>query len=108
EILKLYSSTARPSTQQQIMGLMGMECRKVVRRVGQDAWRGFCRGVEITLEFDEEKYVGSGAFLLGVVLDRFFALYASVNSFTQLRIKSRQREGVWKEWPPAAGEKIIL
>ena len=108
EILKLYSSTDRPSTQQQIMGITGMECRKVVRRVGRDAWRGFCRGVEITLEFDEEKYVGSGAFLLGAVLDRFFALYASVNSFTQLRIKSRQREGVWKEWPPAAGEKIIL
>lgn len=108
EILKLYSSADRPSTQQQIAGLVGLECRKVVRHVGADAWRGFCRGTEVTLEFDEEMYVGSGAFLLGAVLDKFFSLYASINSFTQLRIKSRQREGVWKEWPPTAGEKIVL
>jgi type VI secretion system protein ImpG len=108
EILKLYSAADRPSTQQKIAGLVGLECRKVVRRVGTDAWRGFCRGTEVTIEFDEDMYVGSGAFLLGAVLDKFFALYASVNSFTQLRIKSRQREGVWKQWPPTAGEKIVL
>jgi len=108
EILKLYSSSDRPSTQQQIAGVVGLECRKVVRRVGRDAWRGFCRGTEVTVEFDEELYVGSGAFLLAAVLDKFFALYASINSFTQLRAVSRQREGVWKEWPPSAGEKILL
>jgi len=108
EILKLYSFSNRPSTEQQIAGLVSMECRPVVRRAGADAWRGFCRGTEVTLEFDEDMYVGSGAFLLGAVLNRFFALYASINSFTQLRIKSRQREGVWKQWPPTVGEKIVL
>lgn len=108
EILKLYSVSDRPSTQQQIAGLASLSCRKVMRRAGADAWRGFCRGTEITLEFDEGLYVGSGAFLLGAVLERFFALYASINSFTQLRIKSLQREGVWKQWPPTAGEKTLL
>lgn len=108
EILKLYSSSDRPSTQQQIEGVAGLECRKVVRRVGVDAWRGFCRGTEVTITFDEELYVGSGAFLLAAVLDKFLALYASINSFTQLRVLSKQREGVWKEWPLSAGEKIIL
>jgi type VI secretion system protein ImpG len=85
-----------------------MECGKVVRHVGRDAWRGFCRGFEITLEFDEEMYVGGGAFLLAAVLERFFALYASVNSFTQLQVRSRQRDWVWKKWPPTVGEKIAL
>ncbi|HWS56323.1 MAG TPA: type VI secretion system baseplate subunit TssF [Pyrinomonadaceae bacterium] len=108
EILKLYSFSNRPSTEQQIAGLVSMECRPVARRVGRDAWRGFCRGTEVTLEFDEEMYVGSGAFLLAAVLERFFALYASINSFTQLRVRSRQREGVWKQWPPTVGEKIVL
>jgi len=108
EILKLYASSDRPSTQQQIAGMVGLKCRKVMRRMGLDAWRGFCRGTEVTVEFDEKAYVGSGAFLLAAVLDKFFALYASINSFTQLRAVSRQREGVWREWPPSAGEKIIL
>ena len=26
-------------------------------------WNGFCRGIEVTVEFDEEKYVGSGLYL---------------------------------------------
>lgn len=108
EILKLYSSHDRPATRQQIAGVVGLECKKIVCRVGADAWRGFCRGTEITVEFDEDMYVGGGAFLLGAVLNKFFALYASVNSATLLRIKRRRREGVWKEWPPTAGARMAL
>src|SRR5947209_4484307 len=108
EILRLYSFSDRPSTFQQVNGIVGMECRRVVRRVGRDAWRGFCQGTEVTLTFDENAYVGSGAFLLASVLERFFALYASVNSFSQLVIKSSQREGEWRRWAPAAGEQAVL
>jgi type VI secretion system protein ImpG len=108
EILRLYSFSDRPSTFQQVNGIVAMECRRVVRRVGQDAWRGFCQGTEVTLTFDENAYVGSGAFLLASVLERFFALYASVNSFSQLVIRSSQREGEWKRWAPAAGEQPVL
>ena len=56
--------------------------------------RGFCRGVEVNLLFDEELYVGGSALLFGSVLNRFFALYASVNSFTQLVIRTKQRDGI--------------
>ena len=49
-----------------------------------------------------------GPFLLAAVLNRFMPLYASVNSFTQLIIKSKQREGIWKRWEPVAGEQIVL
>lgn len=108
EILKLYSFSDRPSTQQQIAGIREMTCRKIVRHMGTEAWRGFCRGTEVTLVFDEDLYVGSGAFMFSAVLSRFFALYAAINSFTQLNIKSRQREGIWKQWPPMAGEKTVL
>jgi type VI secretion system protein ImpG len=108
EILRLYCFSDNPSLMQQIAGLREMSCRKVTRHTGTDAWRGFCRGTEITLLFDEDMFVGSSAFLLGVVLNSFFALYASVNSFTQLVIKSKRREGIWKQWPPMAGEKIVL
>lgn len=108
EILRLYSFTEQNSLEQEVSGIREMSTRKVVRHIGNDVWRGFCRGIEVTLTFDEQFYVGSGAFLLSAVLSRFFALYSSVNSFTQLVIKSKQKEGIWKIWPPMAGEKIIL
>ncbi len=115
EILMLYSSPqsdplhlGQKVNYQQISGIRGLSARKTVKRVGSDAWRGFCRGIEVTLDFDERLYVGSSAFLLASVLNHFFPNYVSANSFTQLVITSQQRKGVWKKWPPMAGEQVLL
>jgi len=108
EILKLYSFSERAPVHHEIQGIRRMALKKVMHRVGRDAWRGFCRGTEVTLTFDEDAYVGGGAFLLASVLNRFLALYASINSFTQLVIRSQQREGEWKRWPSMAGEQMVL
>jgi type VI secretion system protein ImpG len=107
ELLRLYA-TGDATAEQQISGIRSMRTRPSIRRVGSDAWRGFCRGNEITLEFDERRYVGSSAYLFAAVLNRFLALYATVNSFTQLRIASVQRSGIWKTWPPLAGDRDVL
>ena len=108
EILRLYSFSDQPSAYQQVQGIREMSCQRVTRRVGNEPWRGFCQGTEVTLVFDEGLYVGSGAFLLGSVLNRFLPLYASINSFTQLVIRSQQREGEWKRWGPRAGLQEII
>ena len=108
EVLRLYSFSDQPSAYHQVQGIRNMSCRRVTRRVGDEPWRGFCHGTEVTLEFDESLYAGSGAFLLGAVLDRFLALYASLNSFTQLVTASTQREGIWKRWPARAGVQVLL
>jgi type VI secretion system protein ImpG len=108
EILRLHNVAEDPRVDQQIQGVTGMACRPVVRRVGFEAWRGFCRGIEVDLEFDEQAYVGSHPFLFGLVLNHFLALHAAVNTFTQLVIRSRQRPGIWKAWPPTVGRQIVL
>ena len=58
--------------------------------------------MEVTIEFDETKYVGSGVFLFASVLEQFLGLYASLNSFTQLIATTQQREAPLKRWPPRA------
>jgi type VI secretion system protein ImpG len=108
EILRLYASPDSHVHQQLIDGITEMTCRPVVRHLGAEPWRGFCRGTEVTLTFDEDYYEGSGAFLFACVLNSFFASYAAMNSFTQLVVKSKQREGIWKQWRPMAGEQIVL
>ncbi len=109
ELLRLYQFVApHKPLDRQVAGLRQMEARRVVKRLGRDAWRGFVRGHEITLEFDNNFYVGGSAFLLASVLNHFFPLYTTTNSFTQLVIKSSQREGVWKKWPPRTGHKELL
>lgn len=108
EILRLYSFSTRASIEQQIMGLRRLECRPVVRRIGVDAWRGFCRGTEVTLTMDGRFYVGGSAFLLASVLNRFFALYVSINSFTQVGLVDAETGEDVKKWPPVAGEQAVL
>jgi type VI secretion system protein ImpG len=65
-------------------------------------------GVDVTIEFDEEKYAGSGAYLFASVLERFLALYATINSVTRLTAKLSQQEVYFKRWPFRAGNQTLL
>jgi type VI secretion system protein ImpG len=108
EILRLYDFSNSSAVSQQIEGITGVKSRRVVGRPASMGWNGFCRGIEVNIEFDEEKYVGSGVFLFASVLERFLGLYASLNSFSQLAATTRQREEPLKRWPPRAGNQILL
>jgi type VI secretion system protein ImpG len=108
EILKLYDFGGSPVIQQQIAGIVDVQSRRVVRRPAAMPWNGFCRGLEVAITFDEEKYVGGSAFLFASVLERFLGLYVSLNSFSQLIARTRRRQEPLKRWPPRAGEQILL
>jgi type VI secretion system protein ImpG len=64
--------------------------------------------VEVSVTLDEERYVGTGVYLFASVLERFLGLYATLNSFTQLAVRTRQGEGLLKRWPPRAGEQTLI
>ena len=108
EILFLYDVTGSSATRRQITGINRVTSRRVVRQTGSRIGSGFVRGIQTTIEFDEEQYVGSGLFLFSSVLERFLALYASINSFNELVAVTKQREGIMKRWPPRTGEQIVL
>ncbi len=108
EVLYLYDFLDSLATRKQIMGITSVTSSRVVRQTGSRIGAGLVRGLETTIEFDEDQYVGSGVFLFASVLERFLGLYASVNSFNQLVAKSRQREGYLKRWAPRTGEQILL
>lgn len=109
EILSLYCDAESSAARKQLQGIRGIRQRKIIRRFGDDATKGFCRGTEVTLVLDESFYVGSSAFLLASVLQHFLALYSSINSFTQLVIRRAGREEEeWKKWAPMAGGTAVL
>jgi len=108
EVLHLYNFNDSSVTRKQILGITGIGSRKVVRKIGGRVGAGFVRGIETTLTFDEEQFVGSGMFLFACVLERFLGLYASLNSFNQMVLKTEQREGVVKQFPARAGEQDLL
>ncbi len=104
EILKLYDFDDSPATRQQINGIVSLQAQHVTKRIGQS----FCRGVQVTIEFDEDKFVGAGLYLFASILERFLGQYVSVNSFSRLVAKTVQKKGALKEWPPRSGNRVIL
>jgi type VI secretion system protein ImpG len=62
---------------------------------------GFARGIAIKVLFDETAFEGTGMFLLGSVLEQFFARYVSLNSFTETTICAEGRGEIitWKQRP---------
>ena len=108
EILQLYNFNDSSVTRKQILGITKIESRKVVRQIGQRVGSGFVRGMETTLEFDEEQFVGSGLYLFACVLEKFFGLYVSLNSFNQTVMTTKQREGIVKRFPPRTGEQVLI
>jgi type VI secretion system protein ImpG len=108
EILQLYNFDDSSVKRKQILGITGISSRKVVRQIGGHIGAGFVRGLETTLTFDEDEYVGSGMFLFASVLERFLGLYTSLNSFHQLVLRTEQREDEVKRFPPRAGEQVLL
>ncbi len=108
EILKLYDFEGSAAIRQQIAGITNVTNRRVVRRPSSMDWNGFCRGLEVSVEFDEDKFIGSSVFLFASVLERFLGLYTSVNSFVELVAKTIQRGETLRRWPPRAGDQILL
>jgi type VI secretion system protein ImpG len=68
----------------------------------------FVRGTEIKLTLDEDDFVGAGAYLFASVLERFFALYTAPNSFTRLKVHTKQREGEVFAWAPRSGQAPLI
>ena len=75
----------------------------VVEEVLQSA-----QGIEIDLTLDHARFEETSAVLFCAVLRQFFALYAAVNTVVQVRLCMPNIKGVLKEWPPLAGNQLLL
>lgn len=108
EILKLYNFADSVHLEKQIQGITGLKSQRRFARVTSEHGISFARGTRVEVDFDEEQFVGGGVFLFASVLEHFLGLYASMNSFSQLVASTRQRKEVLHEWPPRAGQAILM
>ncbi len=107
DVFRLYCDPGDPQTGKQIEGLTAVGSRPITRRIQDQGQIAFVRGLEITLEFDELAFTGSGVFVLGAVMNVFFAKYVSINSFTETVIRTRERGEIMR-WQPTLGIRHSL
>lgn len=108
ELLRLYDLRDTAETRAAIDGLLAVSARPGVSRVPGSRAGSFCRGLDVTLEFDASAWKASGLFLLASVLDRFLALHVTVNSFVRCSAILRGRPDRVAAWPARAGARVLL
>lgn len=107
ELLAIYSPLGDRAMAKQLEGVVGVSSRPIVRRVRDSVLSTAVRGMEVTVEFDESVFEGTGVFLLGAVLERFFAKYVALNSFTETVIRSQDR-GEIARWTARSGNRLLI
>ena len=108
EVLRLYDVRDRSETRAAIAGLIGVRSRGATARVPGAHPGAFCRGLDVTLEFDPQAWEGSGLVLLASVLERFLALHATVNAFVRTTAVLGGQLGAAAAFPPRAGARVLL
>jgi type VI secretion system protein ImpG len=87
---------------------LAVRSERTIQFTGSQTAGGYARGLAVEVELDEEAFAGVGAYLFASVLERFLALYVSINSFTQLTARSNRPDTEPWRWPPRAGEQPLL
>ena len=113
EVLRLYDCRESTESRTAIRSLLNVTSRPGTARIpglrGPGARSGgFCRGLDVTLTFDDQAWTTGGLYVLASVLDRFLALHATVNSFVRTEAVLRGRPGVAASWPARAGSQVLL
>lgn len=107
QLLKLYGDISEPTMQKQVEGVRSVASVPVVRRAPRPGPIAFARGLQVTVTFDESAFEGTGAFLLGAVLEEFFAQFVSLNCFTETTVQTVERGEIMR-WPVRIGRRQLL
>lgn len=108
EILRLYDFRDSDTTRKMIESIRSIKTQPIMAPMHIQRSTALCRGTQVEIEFDPRLIAGGSAFLFASVLERFLALYCTLNSFTRLIARLSNSEGELKRWPPRAGEQVLL
>ncbi|UCF95293.1 MAG: type VI secretion system baseplate subunit TssF [Desulfobacterales bacterium] len=107
QLLALYGDTSEANIRKQIEGVLSIRSEPVVRRIDTAGPITFGRGLELTVNFDESAFEGSGVILLGAVLEQFLVRYVSINAFTETVIRTTDRDEIMR-WPAQIGRRHTI
>jgi len=110
ELLRLYNFGDTSTGEKHVQGITSVNSEPWYARVRSEQGLSFARGRKITIDLDEDQFSGGGTYLFASVIERFLAMYASMNSFSTLvaRVRSKQKTFTLREWQPRAGFRPLI
>ncbi len=108
EMLALYDHADAAGGRAIIERLTSVTTRPAVARAPGGGRIAFTSGVDVEVEFDDHRLSGSGAFLLGAVLEAVFASLSAINAFTRTYLRLKGDKGFWHAWPARTGTRSLI
>lgn len=109
-VLELYNFAALIDRQAARAGELRLESiRQIKARPDHLFLKGnVLRGLKVELELAESGFAAEGEmYLFASILNRFFALYTSLNSFSRLEVRGAEKGEIYP-FAPAAGRQVLL
>jgi type VI secretion system protein ImpG len=107
ELLNLYNFTDSADIHNMLQGIIKVNTKPVCIRNPRIPGEGFCQGIKIVMEVDESKFSTGGLFLFANVVEVFFSLYTTINSFIQLTVSSKTQEELYR-CKPRTGTQTLF
>lgn len=100
-------ATLSPQQARHVDGIRGLRHRSVMTLMARPPQPAMVRGIEITLEIDEQRFVANSMAVFARVMERYFAPYAPTNSFIQLVVLSSSGGIIWRGEPVKGAQHLL-
>jgi type VI secretion system protein ImpG len=104
--LRLYLRDEAPALRREIQGITGLSAAMVTRRASGVSRLAFERGEQLTLSLSASAYEANTAYMFTMVVARFLAEFATVNSFAEVVV--RCDDGLAWRWPALSGPRPTI
>ena len=108
EMLRLHDLRDTAETRLALDGIVSIDATPGMARLPGNHPGSFARGLDLAIAFEPQAWTAGGLYLLAAVLERFFALQVSVNSFVRTSVHLRGRSDSIASWPARTGTRVLL
>ncbi|MEJ6395846.1 type VI secretion system baseplate subunit TssF [Gymnodinialimonas sp. 2305UL16-5] len=104
DLLRLYDPGDGPDVAQMIDAIDSLSATTGLARIDGVG----VTGTDLTLVFDDSRISQGQAVLFAAMLDRFFGCYTTLNTFTRLSVKMKDRTDWLARFPARSGEGALI
>ena len=106
EVVNIFANVTRSSIVGEVHAIADVKCERKNKRITSQTWQGFAMGSSIEMTFDES--ISNFGIPLSMVISKFLSSYTSINTFTEVLVKSTAQNEVIKTWDQTFGVQNYL
>lgn len=107
QLLSIFSAGVYLRANELIEQVSKVDTSEIVKRFGEDAWRGFVRGIEFNF-YSKEDSKSYFAFFLCSIINQYLSSCVSINSFVQVNLISERMNSKIAQWRPTSGRRDVI